>query len=82
MFPALWRKVMVVKQKLELTWIGKNIRPKLEPRILIENPEKSYHAKHKITDNDIYDNILKKARGKSKNNFVILEKENLNELLI
>jgi len=58
MFPALWRKVMVVKQKLELTWIGKNIRPKLEPRILIENPEKSYHAKHKITDNDIYDNIL------------------------
>jgi adenine-specific DNA-methyltransferase len=30
------------KQKLELTWIGKGEQPKLEPRILIEDPEKSY----------------------------------------
>lgn len=30
------------KQKLELTWIGKGEMPKLEPRILIEDPEKSY----------------------------------------
>lgn len=30
------------KQKLELTWIGKGDDPKLEPRILIENPEYSY----------------------------------------
>lgn len=29
-------------QKLELTWIGKDERPNLEPRILIEDPEKSY----------------------------------------
>ena len=29
-------------QKLELTWIGKDIQPKLEPRILIEDPDKSY----------------------------------------
>jgi adenine-specific DNA-methyltransferase len=29
-------------QKLELTWIGKGEEPKLEPRILIENPEYSY----------------------------------------
>jgi len=29
-------------QKLELTWIGKDEEPKLEPRILIENPEYSY----------------------------------------
>jgi len=29
-------------QKLELTWIGKGYEPKLEPRILIENPEYSY----------------------------------------
>ncbi|MFZ2284320.1 MAG: site-specific DNA-methyltransferase [Lutibacter sp.] len=29
-------------QKLELTWIGKGNEPKLEPRILIENPEYSY----------------------------------------
>lgn len=30
------------KQKLELTWIGKDEEVKLEPRILIEEPEKSY----------------------------------------
>ena len=46
------------KQKLELTWIGKEKRPKLEPRILLEDPEKSYHAKQRITENDIFDNCL------------------------
>jgi adenine-specific DNA-methyltransferase len=46
------------KQKLELTWIGKEKRPKLEPRILLEDPEKSYHAKHHVSDNDIFDNRL------------------------
>lgn len=35
----------MTKQKLELTWIGKHRRPKLEARILLEDPEKSYHAK-------------------------------------
>lgn len=30
------------KQKLELTWIGKDEELKLEPRILIEDPTKSY----------------------------------------
>ncbi|MEA3347592.1 MAG: site-specific DNA-methyltransferase, partial [Pseudomonadota bacterium] len=30
------------KQKLELTWIGKDKQVVLEPRILIEDPEKSY----------------------------------------
>lgn len=35
---------MIRKQKLELTWIGKENRPRLEPRILIEEPDKSYHA--------------------------------------
>ena len=29
-------------QKLELTWIGKDKQPKVEPRILIEDKEKSY----------------------------------------
>lgn len=29
-------------QKLELTWIGKGTEPKLEPRILISDPEHSY----------------------------------------
>jgi len=46
------------KQKLELNWIGKEKRPKLEPRILLEDPEKSYHATHRVTENDIFDNRL------------------------
>ena len=46
------------KQKLELTWIGKEDQPKLEPRILIEEPERSYHAAHRVTDRDIFDNRL------------------------
>ena len=44
------------KQNLELTWIGKRDRPKLEPCILIEEPERSYHAAHRVTDHDIFDN--------------------------
>jgi adenine-specific DNA-methyltransferase len=46
------------KQKLELTWIGKDKRPKLEPRILLEDPDKAYHAKHRVTGSDIFDNRL------------------------
>ena len=46
------------KQKLELTWIGKENRPRLEPRILLEDPEKSYHAPHRVTEKDIFDNRL------------------------
>lgn len=49
---------MKTKQKLELTWIGKENRPKLEPRILLEDPAMSYHAKHRVTENDIFDNRL------------------------
>jgi len=49
---------MINKTKLELTWIGKENRPKLEPRILLEDSEKSYHAAHKVTDSDIFDNRL------------------------
>lgn len=51
-------KLMPKKQKLELTWIGKENRPKLEPRILIEDKEKSYHASKRYSENDIFDNIL------------------------
>jgi adenine-specific DNA-methyltransferase len=49
---------MTAKQKLELTWIGKEHRPKLEPRILLEDPEKSYHAAHRVTEKDCFDNRL------------------------
>ncbi|MCC7311530.1 MAG: site-specific DNA-methyltransferase [Sulfuritalea sp.] len=49
---------MTKKQKLELTWIGKENRPKLEPRILLEDPAKSYHAKHRVASADSFDNRL------------------------
>ena len=32
------------KCKLELTWIGMENRPRLDPRILLEDPGQSYHA--------------------------------------
>lgn len=46
------------KQKLELTWIGKENRARLEPRILLEDPTKSYHASLRVSENDIFDNQL------------------------
>lgn len=49
---------MTKKQKLELTWVGKRNRPRLEPRILIEDPAKSYHAAARVSDEDIFDNVL------------------------
>jgi len=48
----------VTDQKLELTWIGKDKRPRLEPRILLEDKEMSYHALHRVTEKDIFDNRL------------------------
>lgn len=50
--------MMKDRQKLELTWIGKENRPRLEPRILLEDPEESYHAPHRVTDKDVFDNRL------------------------
>ncbi|GAB6139671.1 site-specific DNA-methyltransferase [Methylosoma difficile] len=63
---------MSKKQKLELTWIGKDKRPRLEPRILLEDKTLSYRADALIgsaqaeipfTDQDSppqnsYDNLL------------------------
>ncbi len=46
------------KAKLELTWIGKENRPRLEPRILIPDDSKSHHAKHRVSDGDLFDNRL------------------------
>ncbi|MGH8416718.1 MAG: site-specific DNA-methyltransferase [Pseudomonas sp.] len=48
---------MAGKTKLELTWIGKDDRPRLEPRILIEEPEFSYHAEAR-REGDQFDNML------------------------
>ncbi len=50
--------MMSKKPRLELTWIGKDQRPKLEPRILLEDASKSYHAPHRVTDRDLFDNRL------------------------
>lgn len=44
------------KQRLELTWIGKEERPRLEPRILLEDQELSYAKR--VSDKDIFDNRL------------------------
>ena len=47
------------QQKLELTWIGKDKRPRLEPRVLVEDAEKSHHAATRRRDGkDIFDNML------------------------
>jgi len=48
----------VKKNKLELTWIGKENRPRLEPRILTEDPVKSYHATQRHSETDIFNNRL------------------------
>ncbi len=53
------------KQKLELTWIGKEHRSRLEPcrqahgapRILLEDPSLSYQASHRVGENDLFDNL-------------------------
>jgi len=46
------------KHKLELTWIGKESRPRLEPRILMEDQALSYHAPFRASDEDLFDNRL------------------------
>jgi adenine-specific DNA-methyltransferase len=43
-------------KRLELTWIGKEERPRLEPRILLEDKEQSYARR--VSDKDIFDNML------------------------
>jgi adenine-specific DNA-methyltransferase len=47
---------MTRKPKLELTWINKEVRPRLEPRILLEDATLSYHAPHRVSADDIFDN--------------------------
>lgn len=51
---------MASKQKLELTWLGKDKEIKIEPRILIEDKEKSNCKNGPDTENMIIhgDNLL------------------------
>ena len=46
------------RQRLELTWVGKDDRPRLEPRLLLEAPAHSYHAIHRVDEADLFDNML------------------------
>ena len=48
---------MTKKQKLELTWVGKENRPRLEPRILVEEAGLSHHAAVR-GEGDLFDNRL------------------------
>lgn len=43
---------MATNQKLELTWIGKEKRPQLEPRIVLEGTAQSYYAKQRMAEAD------------------------------
>jgi len=49
---------MPSRTKLELTWVGKDVRPRLEPRILLEDRDKSYHAPRRVGEGDLFDNRL------------------------
>src|ERR1035437_9141163 len=49
---------MKSNQKLELTWIGKEKRPKLEPRILIEDRDRSYGQRNAENILIFGDNLL------------------------
>lgn len=48
---------MTAKTKLELNWIGKENRPRLEPRILLEEERLSHHARQR-REGDLFDNLL------------------------
>jgi adenine-specific DNA-methyltransferase len=45
-------------KKLELTWFNKTKRSKVEPRILLEDKNLSFHASTSYGNNDIFDNKL------------------------
>jgi len=46
------------RDRLELHWVGKDNRPKLEPRVLVEEPALSYHAAKRVVDSDLFGNRL------------------------
>jgi adenine-specific DNA-methyltransferase len=50
---------MSTKTKLELTWIGKENRPRLEPRILIEDQRFSYHAAVRRSDSLFQNSLIR-----------------------
>lgn len=49
---------MSKKVKMELTWIGKEVETRLEPRILLEDASCSFHNPVKKEGSDLFDNVL------------------------
>jgi adenine-specific DNA-methyltransferase len=49
---------MSKKQRLELTWIGKDEHPRAEPRILLEEPSKSHHAARRQDNSEVFENLV------------------------
>jgi len=45
----------MTRNRLELTWVGKDQRPRLEPRILLEDAALSHHASARKTDADHFE---------------------------
>ena len=54
--------MVIEKGKLELTWVGKEDRPRLEPRVLIPDPSLSYHSHQPSRGAEIFDNRLISVR--------------------
>jgi len=54
------------KTKLELTWIGKETRPRLEPRILIETPVRAPGANPSRSRPQVPDREPQRAPGRSR----------------
>ncbi len=49
---------MLKEQKLKLTWIGKENRSKLKPRIPLEDLTRPYRERHRVTDQDMFDDRI------------------------
>jgi adenine-specific DNA-methyltransferase len=45
----------MARQKLEITWIDKDQRAWLQPPVSVQEPARSYHAKHQAAHMDVLD---------------------------
>lgn len=64
------------RQRLELTWIGKEERPRLEPRILLHDPEKSYHSQYHVPDPRL-EHLDEEERRRVKYENILIHGDNL-----
>jgi adenine-specific DNA-methyltransferase len=49
---------MTTRTKVELTWIGKDQRPRLDPRVLLEDPALSYRPARRRDDGEVDGDVL------------------------